>query len=64
MLESTLARQIIAFLMDVVASGGFPVVIDGECLGAVGVSGLTPEDDEALVQEVIGIIVCIHYSSP
>jgi uncharacterized protein GlcG (DUF336 family) len=37
--------------------GGFPLVIDGECLGAVGVSGLAPEDDEALVREAIGTII-------
>lgn len=37
--------------------GGFPVIIDGECLGAVGVSGLAPEDDEALVREAIGRVI-------
>ena len=28
--------------------GGLPLLADGHCLGAVGVSGLTPQDDQAI----------------
>jgi glc operon protein GlcG len=28
--------------------GGFPVIREGQCLGGIGVSGLSPEEDEAL----------------
>ena len=33
--------------------GGFPILEDGVCLGGVGVSGLSPEEDEALVLKAL-----------
>ncbi len=35
-------------------AGGAPVMVDGECAGAVGVSGSTPEIDDAIAREGIG----------
>lgn len=30
--------------------GGLPLMIDGQCAGAIGVSGATPEQDEQIAQ--------------
>jgi uncharacterized protein GlcG (DUF336 family) len=36
--------------------GGYPVMIDGECIGAIGVSGGTWEDDQAIARHAIEAI--------
>ncbi len=36
--------------------GGLPIMIDGQCLGAVGVSGATSEQDEQISQAAINAI--------
>ena len=33
-----------------IISGGFPILVDGLCVGAIGVSGVTPEQDEEVAQ--------------
>ncbi|MCX7151015.1 MAG: heme-binding protein [Proteobacteria bacterium] len=33
--------------------GGLPVIIDGQCLGAIGVSGVTSEEDEQIGRAAI-----------
>lgn len=38
-------------------SGGVPVIVDGECLGAVGVSGLTQQEDEELAETLVNLIL-------
>ena len=35
-------------VVDVDAHGGIPLVIGGQCVGAIGVSGETPAEDEAI----------------
>jgi len=30
--------------------GGLPIAVDGECIGAIGVSGASEEQDEACAQ--------------
>ena len=37
--------------------GGLPIVIDGECLGAIGVSGASEEQDEACAQAGLNAII-------
>lgn len=34
-------------------AGGFPLVHDATCIGAVGVSGDTPENDVAIAQQMV-----------
>jgi len=36
--------------------GGYPIMIDGECIGALGISGGTWEDDQALARQAIEAI--------
>src|SRR5437879_13338236 len=36
--------------------GGFPVIVDGECIGGIGVSGGDWETDERIARAVIGAI--------
>jgi uncharacterized protein GlcG (DUF336 family) len=36
--------------------GGYPIMVDGECIGAVGVSGGTWEDDQAIARQAIEAI--------
>ncbi|HEY8343095.1 MAG TPA: heme-binding protein [Calditerricola sp.] len=33
--------------------GGFPIVVDGEVIGAIGVSGASEEEDEAICQAAL-----------
>jgi glc operon protein GlcG len=33
--------------------GGVPVIVDGQCLGAVGISGGTPQQDVAIAEAAI-----------
>jgi len=33
--------------------GGFPIIVDGECLGGIGVSGGDWEQDEAIAIEAV-----------
>jgi uncharacterized protein GlcG (DUF336 family) len=33
--------------------GGFPIILDGECLGGIGVSGGTWEQDEEIAKIAI-----------
>ena len=33
--------------------GGFPIIVDGECLGGIGVSGGTWEQDEEIAKAAI-----------
>ncbi len=35
-------------------SGGEPIMFDGQCAGAVGISGATPEIDDAIARDGIG----------
>jgi uncharacterized protein GlcG (DUF336 family) len=37
--------------------GGLPIVIDGECIGAVGCSSGTPEEDEQVAQAGIDALI-------
>ena len=37
--------------------GGVPVIVDGDNIGAVAVSGLSQEDDEALAMEIVDCIL-------
>ena len=37
-------------------AGGVPIIISGEVVGAVGVSGLSEDDDEALAMTVINTL--------
>jgi glc operon protein GlcG len=30
--------------------GGIPLVVDGQCLGAIGISGMTPDQDIAIAE--------------
>jgi glc operon protein GlcG len=39
------------------ASGGVPIMIDGECIGAVGASGGTAEQDDAVADAGIAAIL-------
>jgi glc operon protein GlcG len=32
----------------VALQGGIPLMLDGDCIGAIGVSGETPDEDEAI----------------
>jgi len=36
--------------------GGLPIVIDGECIGAVGVSGVQSHEDEQIAKVGIGVL--------
>jgi uncharacterized protein GlcG (DUF336 family) len=36
--------------------GGLPIVIDGECIGAVGVSGVQSHEDEQIAKAGIGVL--------
>jgi glc operon protein GlcG len=36
--------------------GGLPIVIDGECIGAVGVSGVQSQEDEQIAKVGIGVL--------
>jgi len=36
--------------------GGYPVIVDGECVGGIGVSGGTWEDDQAIAQTAVEAI--------
>jgi uncharacterized protein GlcG (DUF336 family) len=36
--------------------GGLPIVIDGECIGAVGVSGVQSHEDEQIAKTSIGVL--------
>jgi uncharacterized protein GlcG (DUF336 family) len=36
--------------------GGLPIVIDGECIGAVGVSGVQSHEDEQIAKTGIGVL--------
>jgi uncharacterized protein GlcG (DUF336 family) len=36
--------------------GGLPIVIDGECIGAVGVSGVQSHEDEQIAKAAIGVL--------
>lgn len=36
--------------------GGYPIVIDGECIGGIGVSGGTWEFDDRVAREALGAI--------
>jgi uncharacterized protein GlcG (DUF336 family) len=36
--------------------GGLPIVIDGECIGAVGVSGVQSHEDEQIAKAGIGAL--------
>lgn len=38
-------------------SGGIPIIIEGECLGAIGVSGASEEQDEACAQVGLNVII-------
>jgi uncharacterized protein GlcG (DUF336 family) len=37
-----------------VSRGGAPILVDGECVGAVGVSGNSAEHEDALARELAG----------
>ncbi len=37
--------------------GGYPVIVDGECIGAIGVGGSTPENDHALAAAAVAEFV-------
>lgn len=37
-------------------AGGFPLKMDGQTLGGVGVSGRTPEQDEEMAQKLLSIL--------
>ena len=37
-------------------AGGLPLVLDGHCLGAIGVSGMTPEVDSAIAAAGCGAL--------
>lgn len=39
------------------ATGGVPIIIDGECVGAIGASGGTAEQDEAVADAGIAAIL-------
>jgi uncharacterized protein GlcG (DUF336 family) len=36
--------------------GGYPVIVDGECIGGIGVSGGTWEDDQAIARTAVEAI--------
>ena len=36
--------------------GGYPVIVDGECVGGIGVSGGTWEDDQAIARTAVEAI--------
>jgi uncharacterized protein GlcG (DUF336 family) len=36
--------------------GGYPIMIDGECIGAIGISGGAWEDDQAIARQAIEAI--------
>ena len=36
--------------------GGLPIVIDGECIGAVGVSGVQSHEDEQIAKAGIAVL--------
>ena len=36
--------------------GGFPILVDGECVGGIGVSGGDWEQDEAIAQAALGAV--------
>jgi glc operon protein GlcG len=36
--------------------GGYPIIMDGECIGAIGISGGTWEDDQAIARQAIEAI--------
>lgn len=37
--------------------GGLPIIIDGKCLGAIGVSGASEQQDEACAQAGLDVII-------
>ena len=36
--------------------GGYPIIVEGECIGAIGVSGGTWEFDDAIAREALAAI--------
>jgi uncharacterized protein GlcG (DUF336 family) len=36
--------------------GGYPVIVDGECIGGIGVSGADWETDDRLAREAVEAI--------
>jgi glc operon protein GlcG len=38
--------------------GGLPILVDGECVGAIGISGLTNDEDEDLARIALAAIGC------
>jgi uncharacterized protein GlcG (DUF336 family) len=36
--------------------GGLPIVVDGECIGAVGVSGVQSHEDEQIAKAAIAVL--------
>jgi glc operon protein GlcG len=36
--------------------GGYPIIMDGECIGGIGISGGTWEDDQAIARQAIEAI--------
>jgi len=54
---SILREAIVSRDRFVAFSGGLPIVIDGECLGAIGVSGASEEQDEACAQAGLNAII-------
>ncbi len=54
---SILREAIVSRDRFVAFSGGLPIVIDGACLGAIGVSGASEEQDEACAQVGLNVII-------
>ena len=40
-----------------VNAGGYPVIVDGECLGAIGVGGSNPDNDHAVARDAVAEFV-------
>ncbi len=38
------------------AQGGLPIIVDGSCIGAIGVSGAKPQDDELIGRSALSVL--------
>src|SRR5262249_36630323 len=43
--------------------GGLPIVIDGECIGALGVSGVQSHEDEQIAKAGIAVLTSYFFSN-
>ncbi len=41
-------------------AGGIPLLIEGQCLGAVGISGMTPSTDSTIVESAAAALQELH----